>query len=602
AGASSFTVAGTFNWTGGTINNPFFSNGTGNISGGSTKLLGGTMTNNGTVTWSGGSIQFNSGGVFENNGLFDNTVDLLMSVASGGPFHNAASGTFRKSAGAATTTVNVNITNDGVIEALSGTLLSAGTSTNNKEINANSPGVFSSTGTLSLNSGTLLTGTGTISFGGTENINTPVSTPNTLTLNKITGAMQGPSGFTLNGTFNWSGGTISSSVINNGTATFISGSTKTLANSFTNNGGITWSAGSLQFNAGSSFSNAQTFDCAFDGLIANSSGGAISNSGTFKKSGTSSGTTMVNTNFNNSGLMQGIGTFQFNGSFTNTGTIAPGLSPGILAFNGAQPFSSNSSLDIELFDGSGPGTGNDQLQRNGSITLAGTLNAVETGSVPLGGYTILSLSSGTISGTFATTNLPSGYSISYNSTSVVLTKVALPLTLLSFGADASNGEITLNWLTAHEVNTKHFLIERASEGKNFFELGTVNAAGNSSGNTSYSFIDQHPLSGNNFYRLKMQDIDGAFRYSSIIRIDEASQFDRFSVYPNPASGSITVSVPKNYLGAELRFLDVLGREYFRRTGINQEVFTIDLGKYPAGVYWMILVKDDQTKILKLIRN
>jgi hypothetical protein len=93
--------------------------------------------------------------------------------------------------------------------------------------------------------------------------------------------------------------------------------------------------------------------------------------------------------------------------------------------NNAQVFSVNSKLDIEIMNGSGAGTGHDQLQRSGNLVLDGILNVTETGTVPDGTYTIVLLTSGTISGTFNTVNLPSNYSIVYNASSVNVGQVVL---------------------------------------------------------------------------------------------------------------------------------------------------------------------------------
>ncbi|MEP7164707.1 MAG: LamG-like jellyroll fold domain-containing protein, partial [Ferruginibacter sp.] len=133
--------------------------------------------------------------------------------------------------------------------------------------------------------------------------------------------------------------------------------------------------------------------------------------------------TAVYTPTSNTGTISGYGEIQFLNGLNNTGIVAPGIAGlGQLKINSAQPLSANSVLNIEIFNGSGPGTGHDQLLRNGNTILSGTLNVIESGSIPAGDYTIISLTSGTISGSFTTINLPVGYSLQAFPTSVVLTK------------------------------------------------------------------------------------------------------------------------------------------------------------------------------------
>ena len=70
------------------------------------------------------------------------------------------------------------------------------------------------------------------------------------------------------------------------------------------------------------------------------------------------------------GVIQGLGTIGVSGDipwlpgvFKNKGTIAPGAPIGILAINGVlEPFSSESWLNIDVRDNSGPGSGHDELR------------------------------------------------------------------------------------------------------------------------------------------------------------------------------------------------------------------------------------------------
>jgi hypothetical protein len=73
--------------------------------------------------------------------------------------------------------------------------------------------------------------------------------------------------------------------------------------------------------------------------------------------------------------------------------------------------------------------------------------------------------------------------------------------------------ITLDWNTQMEVNSSRFEIERSADGDSWTAIGSVMAKGNSSMVTKYSFTDAQPLSGTNFYRLRMIDLDNSFGYT-----------------------------------------------------------------------------------------
>ena len=137
----------------------------------------------------------------------------------------------------------------------------------------------------------------------------------------------------------------------------------------------------------------------------------------------------------------------------------------------------------------------------------------------------------------------------------------LPLSLLTFTGQAEKGDVLLNWTTAQEENSDFFQVERSTDNMNFGAIGKVEAAHNSTHTTSYSFVDESPVAGNNYYRLKIVDIDGKFVYSKIVVINFSSgSGSGISIYPNPAHGSFRVlfrnMLPGRY---EMNLLNAIGQ-------------------------------------------
>jgi len=114
----------------------------------------------------------------------------------------------------------------------------------------------------------------------------------------------------------------------------------------------------------------------------------------------------------------------------------------------------------------------------------------------------------------------------------------LPLTLLSFTLEKDNGSADLKWVVTDQVNTSFFDVQRSVDGLNFGLIGTVSAAGTSSGNADYSYRD--PLNGISggivYYRLRMVDDDGKYSYSLVreMAVDGSDQ-PLIAISPNPAS-------------------------------------------------------------------
>ncbi|OQP54501.1 hypothetical protein A4H97_21225 [Niastella yeongjuensis] len=100
--------------------------------------------------------------------------------------------------------------------------------------------------------------------------------------------------------------------------------------------------------------------------------------------------------------------------------------------------------------------------------------------------------------------------------------VALPVTYTGFIATKNGTNAFLQWQTQQEQNSVSFIIERSTDGKEFTGIGRVAAAGNSSLVRSYSFTDETPGAGKNYYRLNQVDRDGQSNYSAIRIIDFAA--------------------------------------------------------------------------------
>ena len=100
--------------------------------------------------------------------------------------------------------------------------------------------------------------------------------------------------------------------------------------------------------------------------------------------------------------------------------------------------------------------------------------------------------------------------------------VSLPVSLIYFEAKKLNSTAAIiEWKTVTEINNNYFLVLRSTDGIHFEPIGTVDGAGNSSSLLSYSFVDENPTTGINYYQLKQVDFNGTSSYSTIKAVDFA---------------------------------------------------------------------------------
>ena len=127
----------------------------------------------------------------------------------------------------------------------------------------------------------------------------------------------------------------------------------------------------------------------------------------------------------------------------------------------------------------------------------------------------------------------------------VTPETSLPVTLTSFKVSKEGTSVAqLSWTTTQETNSSHFDIERSANARDWEILGTKQSSNNSSQVLSYSFTDALPISGSNYYRLKMVDLDGTFAHSRVESINFGEFTDRaITIFPNPVSDVLYLNDP-----------------------------------------------------------
>jgi Secretion system C-terminal sorting domain len=173
----------------------------------------------------------------------------------------------------------------------------------------------------------------------------------------------------------------------------------------------------------------------------------------------------------------------------------------------------------------------------------------------------------------------------------------LPLTLINFTASKCNSDICLLWVTENEQNFFHFEIEKSNDSRNFTTLSNI-AANNTTGRNTYTSTDINPSTGDNFYRLKMVDIDGAIKYSNIIKVN-LTKPQQVSLLPNPASSFILLTGVGNYNA--VRIIELSGKVLQQQT-IQKSFEEINISRLPVGIYIIQLIGDTAITTIKLVKQ
>lgn len=149
--------------------------------------------------------------------------------------------------------------------------------------------------------------------------------------------------------------------------------------------------------------------------------------------------------------------------------------------------------------------------------------------------------------------------------------------------------VNLFWATATEINNSYFEVQRSMNGTDWNGIANVPsyfADGNGSGH-DYSYSDQNPYYGTNYYRLNQIDKDGKPHIGNVVNISMLNgQQSTLKLYPNPVESSLLVSgIPADATSIVIYSLD--GKLLVQKN-ISTDIMSVDVSTLRAGIYLLKL--------------
>jgi hypothetical protein len=184
---------------------------------------------------------------------------------------------------------------------------------------------------------------------------------------------------------------------------------------------------------------------------------------------------------------------------------------------------------------------------------------------------------------------------------------ALPVTLTMWKGVFRNNKTYLTWQAENAVLFSHFVVEHSIDGVRFSPLGQVAAINSGALSQQYSYEDEYPANGLNYYRLKMVDQDGQYTYSGIITIRTDVKGVQISVTPNPFTDHVVVTIQSSTdETANIRLYNNDGKLVWRKAtyvtaGTNVQYYN-DLQSLPPGLYIIKVDKGNTTAGFKIVKQ
>lgn len=173
----------------------------------------------------------------------------------------------------------------------------------------------------------------------------------------------------------------------------------------------------------------------------------------------------------------------------------------------------------------------------------------------------------------------------------------LPVNFSDVKAFEKGTGVQIEWTNLTEKDVLTYTVERSANGLDFTPISQVGSRSNQSDKQSYLSFDASPLSGTNYYRIKVLEADGKIVLSKVLKVDIGRNVKGISVYPNPVTGNdITIgftAVKGQYV---LRVINNAGQEVYSKQlvhlggSISQSVELP--GSLRTGVYNLMISGDN----------
>lgn len=190
----------------------------------------------------------------------------------------------------------------------------------------------------------------------------------------------------------------------------------------------------------------------------------------------------------------------------------------------------------------------------------------------------------------------------------------LPLVWGPVSAACQQNEMAVSWITYQEANVQQFVVQRSHNASQWTDIATVPATGNSTTPRTYSYTDGSAGAGKLYYRIRSEDIDRKFGYSSVTTAQSCSKKIRLTLAPVPARVETVLTIKHGFEGslaagegsASIKLVAADGRVLRQQTQkLSGSVTTVSLSLQGLanGFYYVeVLLPDGTREVLPLAKQ
>lgn len=170
----------------------------------------------------------------------------------------------------------------------------------------------------------------------------------------------------------------------------------------------------------------------------------------------------------------------------------------------------------------------------------------------------------------------------------------LPLQLLSFSARPAARAALLDWELATPDGGEQIVVERSNDGSDFTALGRFDLTKETP--LRQRFTDESPLTGPNYYRLRITGVDGVVTHSPVRTLHfGAVATSDLRLYPNPAHDVLNLEWTRAEAPAHIQLFTSAGRLVLSEKVLNKANASLSVSGLVPGVYWVVWEQAGKTE-------
>lgn len=216
-------------------------------------------------------------------------------------------------------------------------------------------------------------------------------------------------------------------------------------------------------------------------------------------------------------------------------------------------------------------------------------------------YSMLNTVTGTASFGYVTNNIPNtdiGVGYPYYTLGGQTPLVILPVRLINFSGNKESNYSKLKWQVANNEMAAYYELQQASASQQFSTIYKT-APTAKQGDEFYSTNHLQPAAGDNYYRLKITEVNGKISYSNIVRL-QFSQETKYKLYPNPADKFVNIQLMPGQASV-IRIFDNNGKLVAQKN-TSSMLLQVDISALKQGIYYAQITANGESTTLPFIKR